>query len=234
MCKLSEISLSSLKENDVIGILCKSCDRTLHFYIGSTHLEIKLPDGDMRLPSSRYAVVDMYGRCCAIEFRGLEDVSGRDDSDGVIRIQIDKDQLTHVKRHLKNSKKSKTKHQEQQQQQPVGEVTVKEHVPPLFVVGDGDVQQQIEPEEIENGYVENREGVKWSVPSLTPHSPAAKKQRCDGACSCLDCPYYRSCKEYLQRLSVPGRICVAAACICIQILSTKNKYLSLGAVPGWG
>ena len=214
MCKLPEITLSSLKEDDVIGILCKSCDRTLHFYISSTHLEIKLPDGDLRLPSSRYAVVDMYGQCCAIELRSLEDVR-TDGSDGVIRVQIDKEQLTHVKRHLKNSKKSKTNHQEQQQL-PIGEGTVKEHVPLPRVVGGVEVQQQIEPKEIGNSYVENRESVRWSAHSLdtlAPHSPTAKKQRCDGVCSYLDCPYYKCCKEYLKRLSVPGRICVAAACM---------------------
>ena len=201
MCKLPHITLNSLKENDTIGVLCKSCDRTLHFYISSTHLEVKLPDGDMRLPSSRYAVVDMYGQCCAVEFRGLEDVR-TDDSDGVIRVQIDKEQLTHVKRHIKNKK---AKNQEQQQQ-PIGEVPATGQVPPE-AVSEGDFQQQIEPEMIGNSCIEDRESGRVSAhnPTLTSQSPpSAQKQPSDGACNYPDCAYYKLCQGFLERLSIPG------------------------------
>ena len=209
MCKLPPgVTLNSLKEGDTIGVLCKSCDRTLHFYISSTHLEIKLPDGDMRLPSSRYAVVDMYGQCCAVEFRGLEDDRMiMDDSDSVVRIQIEKEQLTHVKRHIKSRK---TKNQEQQQQQaPIGEVPAIGQIPPDAALSEEDFQKQIEPEKMESGSIEDGEGGKTSAHGLTLSSqslPSAQKQPCDGgACSYPDCPYFKRCRGFLERLSIPGR-----------------------------
>ena len=205
------MTLNSLKENDTIGVLCKSCDRTLHFYISSTHLEVKLPDGDMRLPSSRYAVVDMYGQCCAVEFRGLEDVQ-TDDSDSVIRVQIDKEQLTHVKRHIKNKK---AKHQEEQQQ-PTGEMPVTGQVPP-DAGSEGDFQQQIEPEKIGNSCLEDRESGRVSAHSpLTLASqspPSAQQQPCDGARNYPDCAYYKLCQGFLERLSIPGGPGVTAPCM---------------------
>lgn len=203
MCKLPDITLNSLKESDTIGVLCKSCDRTLHFYISSTHLEVKLPDGDMRLPSSRYAVVDMYGQCCAVEFRGFEDVR-TDDGDDVIRIQVEKEQLTHVKRHIK-SRKAKNQEHQQQQQQPIGrEVPVTGQVPP-DAISEGDFQKQLDPEKMGNSSVEDGELSAHSptLPSQSP--PAAQKWPCDGgARTYTDCAYFKLCQSFLERLSIPG------------------------------
>ena len=200
--KVPEVSLGLLRENDTVGILCRSCDRTLHFYIGSTHLEVKLPDGDMRLPTSRYAVVDMYGQCSAVEFRGLENVC-RDQnySDNVIRVQIDKEQLTHVKRHLKNSKKSATKHQ--QEQHAVREVTRVNEQDSLRLVAEGDTQQQVERgtglESLETGVRSAHNPTRLSCAI-----PTARGQ-CDvAAYSCVDCAYYKLCRGFLDRLLVPG------------------------------
>ena len=210
MYQLPGLTLNSLKEGDTIGVLCKSCDRTLHFYISSTHLEVKLPDGDMRLPSSRYAVVDMYGQCCAVEFRGLEDDQNlmiTDDSDSVIRIQIEKEQLTHVKRHIKSRK---TKNQEQQQQAPVGEVpaTYTGQIPPDAAFSEEDFVKQIEPEKMGSGCIEDGEGGNMSAhgPTLSLQSlSSVQKQPCGGGvCSYLDCAYFKRCQGFLERLSIPG------------------------------
>lgn len=195
MRKLPEISLSSLKEGDTVGILCRSSDRTLHFYISSTHLVVKLPDGNMRLPSKRYAVVDMYGQCCAVEFRGLEDVSA-DDGDGMITVQIDKDELTHLKQQL--LKKSKMKYQEQQ---AAGGATMKEPKQPDV----GDDQQQIEPE-----MVSSEENGQRSVIRPTPQLSVPAKRLWQGvhtgSSSHLECPYYKCCQSFLKQIPVPGRL----------------------------
>lgn len=215
VCKLPDVNLSSLKENDTIGILCKSCDRTLHFYISSTHLEVKLPDGDMRLPSSRYAVVDMYGQCCAVEFRGLGDAQ-MDDGDGVIRIQIDKEQLTHVKRHIKN-RKAKKEEQQQHQQQPVGEESVVGQIPPDSV-SEGDLQKQEEPtgnSSIGDGVSERRSAHSPTLTSQSPF-PSILKRPCDGARSYTDCAYFKQCRGFLERLSIPGGSDVTAV-VCMYV-----------------
>ena len=202
MCKLPEISLGSLQENDTVGILCKKCDRTLHFFISSDHLEVKLPDGDMRLPTSRFAVIDMYGQCSAVELKDLEDI--REDEKvndgGVIRVQIDKEQLTHVKRHLKNSKKSKTKHQEQQAVE--GVATKEQESPDVF--GDSDVQQQIEPDKLMDCGMENGIENGRSVCGPGPHTSVPTKMMCDRASSYHKCSYFEHCQNFLKQLSVPG------------------------------
>jgi hypothetical protein len=166
-------------------------------------LEVKLPDGDMRLPSKRYAVVDMYGQCCAVEFRGLKDVS-TDDGDGMITIQTDKDELTHVKQQLLKKSKTKLKHQEQQ---AVGGATMKEPELPGVV----DDQQQIEPEMVLSEGNGHRPLSQRSVIRSTPHFSLPAKRLWEGvhtgSSSHLECPYYKYCQCFLKQIPVPGRLC---------------------------
>jgi hypothetical protein len=161
----------------------------------------------------------MYGQCCAVEFRGLEDDQMMDDSDSVIRIQIEKEQLTHVKRHIKTRK---TKNQEQQQ--PVGEVPAIGQIPPDAACSEGDdFQKQIEPEKMGNGSVEDRESGMMSAhsPTLTSQSPPdAQKQSCDGY---PDCAYFKRCQEFLKRLSIPGWWVKCCSCVHITVLDCFSK-----------
>lgn len=102
------VSLGPLEVGSTVGIMCGR-DRTLHFFIGHKHLEIALPDGNVRLPKTRYAIVDLYGQCCSVQLRPLQDGAAVGGAD--ISISVEAEDLLHVKRQ---------KVREKQLQKPVG------------------------------------------------------------------------------------------------------------------
>lgn len=60
------VDLLSLKPTSTIGILCKA-NGTLHLFING-HNVAHIPS---KVPKNRYAVVDLYGRCCEVELKPL-------------------------------------------------------------------------------------------------------------------------------------------------------------------
>lgn len=193
------MSLGSLGVGETVGILCKSRDRTLHFFINDTHLEVKLPKGDVRLPSTRYAVVDLYGQCCAVELKPLQELGGSQDAAN-ISISIEKEQLSHTRRTLKGTHQCDPK---KSQEKPA--VTYQEwRLQPTDPEQQNgcDERLQIEPERFNPVMDVKKEKKEEERSSLG--SPQQQKMCDDRVSSCQACPYYRLCKKFLERLPVPG------------------------------
>lgn len=197
VCKLPEVSLSSVQEGGTIGILCKSCDKTLHFYIDHTHLEVKLPEGNVRLPSTRYTVVDLYGQCRSIELRPLADLSEVPDAAAAadVSISLVKEDLTHVKRHKHRHRQQQISHNHQQHQEN-GHSS--QQIPPDQIQSTSRVEE--EEEEERNGVARKPDssGAVMSVPPADRgHMTMSSYQ---------DCNYYQLCKAFLNHLMLPGML----------------------------
>lgn len=198
VCKLPEVSLSSVQEGGTIGILCKSCDKTLHFYIDHTHLEVKLPEGNVRLPSTRYTVVDLYGQCRSIELRPLADLSEVPDAAAAadVSISLVKEDLTHVKRHKHRHRQQQISHNHQQHQENGhSEHPSSQQIPP------DQIQSTSRVEEEERNGVARKPDSSGAVMSVPPvdrgHITMSSYQ---------DCNYYQLCKAFLNHLMLPGML----------------------------
>lgn len=217
---MPNISLGSLEEGGTVGILCKRTDRTLHFFVDHTHLEIKLPEGEVRLPSTRYALVDLYGRHCAVELLPLQDMD-----DGIKNpnetVSVDRQDLSHVKRHLKPHKSKPTvggTNGEQSQQLPHHQN------------GGNSLDQQIQPESVQQSGESAAEGDdKWrvvgeSTSRITPALPSNWVPMT----SYQECGYYKLCKAFLGHLSVPG----TSVCVCVNFQMVLWAVLFPGRYRG--
>ena len=200
---MPNISLGSLEEGGTVGILCKRTDRTLHFFVDHTHLEIKLPEGDVRLPSTRYALVDLYGQHCAVELLPLQDMDDciKDPDDSV---SLDRQDLSHVKRHLKH----KNQHQEQT---TVGGAKQQPH---HHQNGDA-LDRQIQPESVQlfgeaAAVSDDKQRVVDTGSSRVTASLLSNRVP---VTSYQDCSYYKLCRTFLDHLSVPGTCGVCATYI---------------------
>ena len=199
VCKLSnDVSLGSLEEGRTVGIMCRSHDRTLHFIIDHTHVEIKLPKGDnVRLPSKRYAIVDLYGQHSAVELLPLQDVN--DDLKAAdLSISISKEELGHVKKDLER------KYQHQEPPSVGGENNEHSQLPQHHQNGDI-LEQQVQPEWMDlssqaAAAVHRETVVDGRTSSLSPVLPASPE--------CVsryqDCDYCKLCWAFFGELSVPG------------------------------
>lgn len=195
---MPNISLGSLEEGGTVAIFCKQTDRTLHFFVDHTHLEIKLPEGDVRLPSTRYALVDLYGQHCGVELLPLQDVDdGIKDPDE--SVSLDRQDLSHVKRtkHHKSSKKN------QQQKQPtVGGANQQPHD---HQNGDA-LHHQIQPKSLQlsDEAASVSDGKQEVVDiSSSKGTPSLLSNRVP-LTSYQQCSYYQLCRAFLGHLSVPG------------------------------
>ena len=171
---MPDVSLGSVQEGGTVGILCESHNRTLHFYINHTHLEIKLPEGDVRLPSNRYALVDLYGQCRSVELKPLLDLHG-EVKDADVSISLSVEDLSHVRKH-------KHRHQVGGAKQEVP------HPPDHQIPPDNfDLARSVEERE------EERITPNSGAVSFTPPPPTSYQ----------DCDYYKLAKAFLSHLPVP-------------------------------
>ena len=101
---MPSVSLGPLEVGSTAGIMCTS-HRTLHFFVNHKHVEIRLSEGEGRLPHTRYAVVDLYGQCSSVVLKPAQEKGAMATAD--VSISVQAEDLLHVKRSKVSEKRSR-------------------------------------------------------------------------------------------------------------------------------